>query len=269
LQRALKIASTNTDRQGKIEEVAIILRFIEQSADLPPGTLQWTPEKPVVAANGEIPPIDQQPQDTIRALLADQKTTAHVTVGRDAGGKGVMKGVSIGGFPSETWARGGEEDRSQVINLDHLLAFQEGAPGMGAALAMHEIFENYMAHQQYAGAAKPYDPSHEQALALEGKIAAKLTKAGRRLSHNADVVGDIVHKQGDDHFGGQKYMAVPSKVEFEFQDLYFTHLIGPGQDSFKFVDIRLVDKKQPAGKPIESIPDISGRQKRDGGCTLF
>lgn len=273
IQRALKLSSTNNSAEGKQQEINIILRYIERAAGLPPNALSWTPAEPIVQLNGMMEEAKEEVESTIRELLLDGEITAFVKIGSDTGGVGDMKNVAIGSFPSDSWAQGEEENRTQIVNLDHLVAFEQGVPGMGAALAMHEIFENYMAHKQFVKQKRPYDPAHAEALQLEGAVAAKLTDAGKRLSENIEPVGDPrMNQQDGAHFNGQPHIAMDCLVRFENKDLLFTQLIGPGQDSYKFINIRLENKPEEgmvAEEHVEHVEDVKTVKEKDGKCVIF
>jgi len=76
----------------------------------------------------------------------------------------------------------------QKLNVPDVLGIEEGAPGMGTAIAIHEIWENYAARNN-DDELRQYGPAHAAALEVEGVIAAQLTdRQGSRVASVA--VGD-------------------------------------------------------------------------------
>jgi len=72
----------------------------------------------------------------------------------------------------------------QKLNVPDVIGVEEGAPGMGTAIAIHEIWENYAARNNDNELGQ-YGPAHAAALAVEGVIAAELT--GNQGSRVASV----------------------------------------------------------------------------------
>jgi hypothetical protein len=62
----------------------------------------------------------------------------------------------------------------QNLNVANALRINTGAPGMGVAIAFHEIWENYAGRDEH-NEQRDYGPAHESALAVERAIATELT----------------------------------------------------------------------------------------------
>jgi hypothetical protein len=80
----------------------------------------------------------------------------------------------------------------QKLNVVDALGIEAGAAGMGTAIAIHEIWENYAA-QNNDGTMGQYGPAHAAALEVESVVASELTeRAGRRVA--AVTVGAGIEK---------------------------------------------------------------------------
>lgn len=70
----------------------------------------------------------------------------------------------------------------QLLNVVNAIHVNAGAPGMGVAIAIHEIWENYISRDK-SGKRGPYGPAHARALAVERDVASELTgKEGGRVA---------------------------------------------------------------------------------------
>lgn len=70
----------------------------------------------------------------------------------------------------------------QALNAVNALRVNEGAPGMGVAIAFHEIWENYVSRNDRNERGR-YGPAHASALAVERDIATELTgREGGRVA---------------------------------------------------------------------------------------
>lgn len=70
----------------------------------------------------------------------------------------------------------------QKLNVPDVIGIEEGAPGMGTAIAIHEIWENYASRNDNDERGQ-YGPAHAAALAVEGVIAGQLTtRDGSRVA---------------------------------------------------------------------------------------
>lgn len=70
----------------------------------------------------------------------------------------------------------------QLLNVVNAIHIDRGAPGMGVAIAVHEIWENYISRDE-SGKRGPYGPAHERALAVERDVASELTgRPGGRVA---------------------------------------------------------------------------------------
>lgn len=70
----------------------------------------------------------------------------------------------------------------QLLNAVNAIRVNAGAPGMGVAIAFHEVWENYISRDELNRRGS-YGPAHERALAVERDIAAELTaEAGGRVA---------------------------------------------------------------------------------------
>jgi hypothetical protein len=68
----------------------------------------------------------------------------------------------------------------QLLNAVNAIHINAGAPGMGVAIAIHEIWENYASRDE-SGKRGRYGPAHARALGVERDVASELTgrKGGR------------------------------------------------------------------------------------------
>ncbi|HEV8221792.1 MAG TPA: hypothetical protein VGQ05_16090 [Streptosporangiaceae bacterium] len=70
----------------------------------------------------------------------------------------------------------------QNLNAVNAIRINVGAPGMGVAIAFHEIWENYATRSEHNEQGR-YGPAHASALAVERDIATELTgQAGGRVA---------------------------------------------------------------------------------------
>jgi len=72
--------------------------------------------------------------------------------------------------------------QTQTLNVRTVRCIEQGAPGIGLAVAIHEIWENYRAWQ-FSGRGK-YGPAHASAVELEGVVGLELL-AARSISGNS------------------------------------------------------------------------------------
>jgi hypothetical protein len=78
---------------------------------------------------------------------------------------------------------------TQTLNVRTVRCIEQGAPGIGLAVAIHEIWENYQAWQASGGRGK-YGPAHASAVELEGVVGFQLTgRPGARVA--AVDIGEI------------------------------------------------------------------------------
>ena len=108
-------------------------------------------------------------------VIADPAQNAEVHVGPG------QPGMRFGEFPDL------DVNMIQKIAIDDLLRLEQGAPGSGVALAIHEIVENYVAHGQQAqqilkdfGKREVFSLAHEAAMNVEALVAGELLEPGRR-----------------------------------------------------------------------------------------
>ncbi len=62
----------------------------------------------------------------------------------------------------------------QTLNAVNAMGIEQGAPGLGVAVAIHEIWENYISRDSGNKRGK-YGPAHKAALAAERAVATELT----------------------------------------------------------------------------------------------
>jgi len=71
---------------------------------------------------------------------------------------------------------------TQTLNVRTVQCIEQGAPGIGLAVAIHEIWENYQAWQADGRRGK-YGPAHASAVELEGAVGFQLTgRPGARVA---------------------------------------------------------------------------------------
>jgi|GEM_PF-3725810 len=110
----------------------------------------------------------------LTTIINHARQHAEVIVGRG------QPQVMVGAFPQPGDLR---VTRVQQIDIDDVLAIEAGAPGSGAALAAHEIEENFRAHGVVAVAGVDrFRRAHEGATELENRVAAELVGPGRRVA---------------------------------------------------------------------------------------
>jgi hypothetical protein len=87
-------------------------------------------------------------------------------------------GIEIGAYPT-----GAGTGRTQLIDMDDILAVEAGAPGNGTAMLMHEIVENYTGHAGAPhGGMGPFRPAHAAGVAAESEVASELVQPGARVA---------------------------------------------------------------------------------------
>ena len=91
----------------------------------------------------------------------------------------------------------------QSLNVTDALLINAGAPGMGVAIAIHEIWENFYAWSNGPsfGQMGKYGPAHAAALKVEGEIAQELTgEEGSRVASvtvgDGDATGFVLDYKG-------------------------------------------------------------------------
>lgn len=84
--------------------------------------------------------------------------------------------------------------RAQSLSVINAYGIDEGAPGIGAVIAFHEIWENYISRLP-DGSQSTYGPAHHQACELERILAGELTRReGGRVA-----VATIEKDDGDEY----------------------------------------------------------------------
>jgi Domain of unknown function (DUF4157) len=121
---------------GSIADIKAMFNLLEPASGLTLQHNRKTGEVTIVASV-------LKPQSSVLAaelltIMMDEKQHAHINVGR------TQSQVFLGGFPDLKGKAAA--NITQQIRIDHMLAFEKGAPGSGVASLAHEIIENYHAN---------------------------------------------------------------------------------------------------------------------------
>lgn len=125
-----------------------------------------------VTATGSLPVVSPVTEQVLTSIIDDTAQNAEVHVGTDA------PTVLVGLFPTPDDLTG---SRVQTLDLDDIEALEADTPGVGAAAALHEIEENYVAHGAVPVAGRSRFPdSHEIATEVESDVMEEVVGPGRR-----------------------------------------------------------------------------------------
>jgi hypothetical protein len=141
----------------------------------------------------------------LMTIILDADQDAEIHLGR------TQEGVHLGKFPDlpkEIPETGVPKDLVQEIRIDEMLAFEEGAPGSGAASLAHEIIENYHAHDpkrlekvrktdasdQPSAWEDVFHETHAVALEMEDLITGELGYQGPRRNTFEMLTGKKPHR---------------------------------------------------------------------------
>jgi hypothetical protein len=107
-------------------------------------------------------PSSARLREVLRTMMAAPDQSAQVDVDATA--------IALGRYAA--W---------QELNVVNCVSVDAGADGLGVLIAIHEIYENYVAPPGAPGHA--YGPAHAAALVVEGEVAAQLRgQAGTRVA---------------------------------------------------------------------------------------
>jgi hypothetical protein len=257
LQRQLTVTAAK-DQQ----DVETFLDLLRSATKLP---LDWNPKTGAVTlAQAAEEPARGGLAGYLRRIVRDEKHTARVVVGRG------LRDVAIGDFPLNTWDKNNEpDDRAQQINLDNIEAIERGVKGIGVAMGIHEVYENYVAQQHGDRPAREAKAiGHQAGVELESIAADELAGAGKRLSEEIDIVGApaILSKgrPGFDAtlFDGRQYLVYPSRIRYEKKWILFDQYEQQSSGQWKLANVRSVPPQESAGSTEASLEAGEGHQSR-------
>lgn len=252
LQRQLTVTAAKDPK-----DVETFLDLLRSATKLP---LDWNPKTGVVTLGQEAEePARGGLAGYLRRIVGDEQHTARVVVGRG------LRGVAIGDFPLNTWDKHREpDDRAQQINLDTIEAIERGVKGIGVAMGMHEVYENYVAQQHSDRSAREAKAiGHQAGVELESIAADELAGAGKRLSEEIDIVGApaILSKgrPGFDAtlFDGRQYLVYPSRIRYEKKWILFDQYEQQSSGQWKIANVRSAPPQESAGS--EEVPIGAGK----------
>ena len=167
VQRRLNLSGSPTD-------VATVLKMLQTAS----GLELRRDRKAMVTMTGTVrKPASKTLQTHLMLIVGDPAQTAKVALTRSD------DDIFIGSFPEK------EDDRTQVVRVDHILALEQGVRGAGQAALIHELMENYEAQ---AVPTDEWDDAFERAHKTAGQaedatlaelqVAAGETPSGGRLN---------------------------------------------------------------------------------------
>jgi hypothetical protein len=165
---------------GKDKDISAFLSLLEPASGF---TLERDSKTGQVTIKASVlKPPSARVASELMTIITDPDQDAEIHVGRTA------EGVHFGAFPDVPIPQKGvPKGLIQEVRIDHALAFEKGAPGSGVALLVHEIIENYGAHdpavlKTVRRTGDVFHELHARALKAEDVITAELGHPGPR--HN-------------------------------------------------------------------------------------
>jgi hypothetical protein len=167
IQRRLQLRGAPTD-------VGAVMKLLQKAS----GLELRRDSKAMVTMTGTVrTPASKTLQTHLMLIVGDQAQTAKVSLTRTG------EDIFIGSWPDE------EDDRTQVVRVDHILALEQGVRGAGHAALIHELMENYEAQavpadewdDGFEGAHKTAGQAEDATLA-ELQVAAGEAPSGGRLN---------------------------------------------------------------------------------------
>ncbi len=163
--------------------------------------------KAMVTMTGKVrTPASKTLQTHLMLIVSDPAQTAKVALTRSG------DDTFIGSWPDE------EDDRTQVVRVDHILALEQGVRGAGHAALIHELMENYEAQavptDEWDDA---FDRAHKTAGQAEDATLAELqagageTPSGGRLNSYETKIDKLLP-------GGRKPQRVTVQIETHERD---------------------------------------------------
>lgn len=241
VQRQLRVT-------GKPKDVAALLHLLEPASGF---TLKAEAKQPFAVSIVTSDPNPRSPAlaDQLKTIIDDPKQDAVLNVGPG------RPGLDIGAFPG----REGVDDKkkmkdlplAQDIDVAVLEAIEKGSPGSGAALLLHEIVENYTAHNDAWREATREDIfglSHDAALAAEARVAGELVGPGNRVAsmQARGPAGDILTALDYENY----YLV------YQGQKNGIAHTVGRIKvASYKISGFTKGSNALPADKPAQAVID--------------